>query len=110
MSLSQSVEALHFTLKDVIHSELIFVQGEVSTKVHLCHLSCGRQLCQYHLFKKLSFHRQTARAALSKSSWHICVGLTLASQASFIDQFIYPWVILFLNLYVLNSFPHSLKP
>lgn len=110
VSLSQSFGALHFTLKAITHSELIFVHGEVSTKVHFFHLSCGRQLLQYHLFKKLSFLHQTACAALSKSSWYICVGLTLGSQVSFIDQFICPWVILVLNLYVFNSFPHSLKP
>lgn len=110
LSLSQNSGALHFTLKAVIHSELIFFQGEVSTKVHFFHLSRGRQLLQYHLFKKLSFLHQTAYAALSKSSWHVCVGLTLGSQVSFIDQFIYPWVILVLKLYVFNSFPHSLKP
>ena len=68
LSLSQNSGALHFTLKAVIHSELIFFQGEVSTKVHFFHLSRGRQLLQYHLFKKLSFLHQTAYAALSSPS------------------------------------------
>ena len=99
-----------FYLESYNPLELIFVHGEVSTKVHFFHLSYGRQLLQYHLFKKLSFLHQTACAALSKSSWYICVGLTLGSQVSFIDQFICPWVILVLNLHVFNSFPHSLKP
>ena len=72
---SKSFIVLHFTIRSVIHFELILMKGVRSvSRFIFFHIKV--QLFQYHLLKTLSLLHCTAFAPLSKISWLYLCGCT----------------------------------
>ena len=86
---SRSFIVLCFTLRSMIHFELIFVKGVRSVSRLIFFLHVDVQLFQHQLLKTLSFFHYIAFDPLSKIRWCIYVSLFLGCLFFSITLFVY---------------------